>query len=134
MKLAIVPRAAAANKPPHGSPCNSCGVCCMVAQCDLSVLMFGDVGAPCPALERDGDRHVCGVITDPRQFVAISVSEVSSVQLAARTIIREGVGCDARINGEPINAAFNARLDAEEDPHLRRAALNFMSTLKSRVR
>jgi hypothetical protein len=109
-RIGIVPKTAMQRKPPHGSTCTQCGVCCMVKLCDLGKHVFGDQQAPCPALVQDRDdphKYHCGLIL-------LSTGELKS---AAATLIRSGDGCDARFNGEPINHTFNNRLDMQDaDP------------------
>jgi|SRR5215472_3999387 len=115
--LARVPRQMFEKKPPHGSPCNRCGVCCYVVQCELSRHVFGDLGrGPCPALSPDGDDYKCGLACEgpliKRQATAV--------------LIGAGDGCDARFNGEPVNLAFNqrlAKLDQERAAEIRTARI-----------
>lgn len=99
-----VPHAIAARKPPHGAPCNRCGLCCIVTLCDLGRHVFhrprGGAG-PCPALSFDADGSRCGLVD----------SGTVSGREAAKWLIGSGTGCDARINGEPVNQEFNARLE-----------------------
>jgi hypothetical protein len=47
-----IPRGIYARKPPHGSPCNGCGVCCMVTLCPLGQHIFGFELGRCPALTK----------------------------------------------------------------------------------
>lgn len=127
-RYAVISRAVVAKKPPHGSPCNRCGVCCMVAQCDLSRLLFGEKNGPCQALEKDGDEYHCGVVRSPTNFAPATVTKCGEdgVRDAIALIIRAGIGCDARINGEPINHTFNYEVDTNEDPAARRHALEML--------
>lgn len=100
--LVPVPRHMAKNKPPHGSPCNNCGLCCYISQCKISVALFGRGAVPCPALIRKNNRYVCGVID------ALEERPDATLQAtAAKIILGAGRGCDCRINGEPINHSFN---------------------------
>lgn len=85
--LVPIPRGALDHKPPHGAPCNRCGVCCMVTLCKLASPIFGFEIGRCPALlqKRDGS-YECGLVA----------STTSPLKEAALLIIGAGDGCDAR--------------------------------------
>src|SRR4249920_752393 len=111
-----VRRAAVAMKPPHGSPCNRCGVCCESALCPLAahVLQRPQWGSGgCPALKGQPGATVCGMVAEPARWspVKTAIHGEAAMQEAATLLILASDGCDARINGEPINTAFNAKLD-----------------------
>lgn len=123
MKLAFsAPRTMLENKPPHGASCTRCGLCCVASLCDLAFELFKNKTepaafglGPCPALIREADGgYGCGVVKNPRQYSDIPASAVDDDELrnAALALTRAGQGCDARFNGEPVNAEFNAKLDA----------------------
>jgi len=115
--LAIVPKDAAAKKPPYGSPCSRCGVCCMASRCPLGQHVFGiEEPGPCPALTSLGEAgYGCGLVLDPRRFspVRAATHGVETLRRAAFLLIDVGGGCDARINGEPRNEALAAEWDAK---------------------
>src|SRR5262245_60661455 len=97
-----VPGGMAERKPRHGEPCNRCGLCCTMTLCDVARTVFRrpekPAYGPCPALRlREGipGEHECGLACEPGKYGE-----------AARLLIWAGQGCDARINGEPINEAF----------------------------
>jgi hypothetical protein len=103
----FIPRADGERKPPHGSACNRCGVCCMIVRCDLGAHLFGGKHGRCPALKKAPDGfYDCGVITNP--------DLIDEMREAARQIIYAGQGCDCRINGEPINHAYHRKCEAED--------------------
>lgn len=114
---ALLPAPVAARKPPHGAPCNRCGVCCMVTLCELGQHLFKRAASPgpCPALVRDeaGD-YGCDVVNNPQAYTQSVNVATYALRMAARTLIYAGNGCDARINGEPVNHAYHARCDAED--------------------
>lgn len=116
----LVPSDMVARKPPHGAPCNRCGVCCMATLCSLGAHVFAQHLGPCPALEHDVDgNHNCGMVKNPWLYapeLALRHS-VARLAAAARWIVGAGYGCDARINGEPVNAPFNARLEVWDREH-----------------
>jgi len=99
---AMVPREALARKPKHGSPCNGCGLCCMATRCIVGKHLFGGEFGVCPALMRvDTNGYTCGA--------ALMTS--GPTRDAVMLLIRAGEGCDARFNGEWINAAFHRQQD-----------------------
>lgn len=107
-KVVCAPRELVERKPPHGAPCNRCGLCCFMSTCELGALLFGRAEGPCPALLVDDvtGLSACGVVTSP--------SLTEAARAAAKMIIWAGLGCDARISGEPVNHAFNEAM-AEND-------------------
>ncbi|MFJ7441275.1 hypothetical protein ACIQW5_26935 [Methylorubrum thiocyanatum] len=57
-------------KPAYGSPCNGCGWCCASEPCGIAREFIGADGeGPCPALEREGGRFVCGLIIRPLVYL-----------------------------------------------------------------
>lgn len=55
-------------KPAMYSPCNSCGMCCIVQVCDLG-LELGDA-INCKALiSKPDNTYVCGLVVDPYRFL-----------------------------------------------------------------
>src|SRR6266536_4208581 len=68
--IAALPHEGYVRKPPHGSPCNRCGLCCMATICNLGQHVFSraEYPGPCPALEKVGDEYVCGLVAQPRAF------------------------------------------------------------------
>jgi hypothetical protein len=97
------PRRLLERKPPHGSPCTKCGLCCLARLCEIGRAIFHQEAGPCPALQWDADKNAsCGVVAQsPEPYKA-----------AVLLLLNAGDGCDARFNGEPINHAFNAKMDA----------------------
>jgi hypothetical protein len=58
-------------KPAFGSPCNGCGYCCAEEPCAIAreyIPNHPGKGA-CVALEREGDRFVCGMIRRPGHYM-----------------------------------------------------------------
>lgn len=110
MKPAMfLPRAIASRKPPHGAPCNRCGICCLATLCPLGQRLFGGELGPCPALEpAEGGAFACGVVANPIKHARRAVLQhgAEKVSEAALLLIGGQTGCDARINGEPKNESF----------------------------
>lgn len=75
----------APEKPRFGSPCNGCGFCCAAEQCDISVQVFGAVGAPCPAMQFEAGRFYCGVLREAPAIVQPLIAYALGI----------GRGCDA---------------------------------------
>lgn len=92
-------------KPAYGQPCNSCGLCCENELCPLAQFVFPRAQAPCPALESDGDRRVCGLVANPVRYAPVrtSVNGADSMRAAGLLGIGAGIGCDARLFGEEIS-------------------------------
>lgn len=111
-----VPKHIAEKKPPHGQPCNRCGLCCMITLCPMGRQVLRQVEGPCPALTFDKDGSRCGLVDHPNLYAPVVTERhgLEAASAAAAFIIISGVGCDARINGEPINDAFNRKLDARD--------------------
>lgn len=103
----VAPKRLLDKKPPHGSPCNGCGLCCMAMLCDLAMHVFAlpQLGR-CPALvQTSEDTFACG----------LTLIGTAEKRKAALTLIGSGDGCDARFNGEPRNEEFYKTLDAKDD-------------------
>jgi len=94
-------------KPPHGTPCNGCGQCCMSSRCPLGAALFGP-GSDCPALEVKLPGFACGLVENPGRYAMDIVFKhgEATVSQAATYLIGAGVGCDALIEGESPNLAW----------------------------
>lgn len=105
--LKSVPRSMVDKKPPHGSPCNNCGLCCWSSKCDIGRALFGGSDGPCPALRFDSEqKSFCNVIANPQQYTTHDIDEARA---AAALLLYAGKGCTMRINGE-MNSQFMALL------------------------
>lgn len=106
-------------KPPHGAPCNSCGLCCKAELCPLGAHIFGEYEGPCPALEREPENvtYRCGLVARPALYAPIltALHGMQRLSEAALLLIGHGVGCDARIHGETENREFLVKLAAVRD-------------------
>lgn len=98
-------------KPPHGSPCNSCGWCCRMTRCPLAQWVFKlpEVGT-CPALQMIDEKSTCGLVADPGQYqMALTLQNgVAKMREAALRLIGSGVGCDAIGDDEEPNREYEA--------------------------
>ena len=108
-------------KPPHGQPCNSCGLCCRDQLCPLGVGIFGEPWErQCPALEQDGARAICGLVVHPMVYaMARTLLHGKDVMSAAAAfLVGAGVGCDALLEGEPADEKFRKALKSQRDDAL----------------
>jgi hypothetical protein len=109
-----IPRSAAERKPRHGEPCNRCGACCYATLCPVAQKVFGREIGPCPALRRLTDHdHGCGLVIEPAAYYPLAVLRAGSEKAAgeaAALLVGSGTGCDARLQGEPVNEQFHQDL------------------------
>lgn len=104
---AAAPRSMVERKPPHGEPCTRCGLCCFITLCDLGREVFRREEGPCPALVFDQDgASSCRLIAEPTLR--------DRMRAAAAVVVGAGLGCDSRINGEPVNHAFELELALDD--------------------
>jgi len=85
---------AAPPKPAVGSPCNGCGLCCLLEPCPLGMVLSHKRTGACVALRwSEGEqRYLCGAISDaPRGWLG------RLRQRLARRWIAAGAGCDAHL-------------------------------------
>jgi len=94
-------------KPIYGAPCNNCGLCCVVSQCPISLLVFGPREGRCPALEPDGlGGFRCGFVDHAE----------GDYRKPAELMIGAGHGCD--MAGTPQDYAEREK----RRPHIIRQA------------
>lgn len=95
--LGVYPR-----KPPYGSPCNGCGLCCEAQLCPLGAHVFHMREGPCPALRYVDAASVCGLVAEPSRYARFLAAKHGATTLreAALICIGAGHGCDALLEGE----------------------------------
>ncbi len=78
-------------KPPHGAPCNGCGLCCLAEPCPLGMVLSRRRSGRCVALRWDEGRgrYLCGALDRPW------------LAPLARRWIAAGSGCDAQLSAAP---------------------------------
>lgn len=87
-------------KPAYGSPCNGCGMCCIAAQCAISLALF-DEQELCPALEQAGDALACGLMINTANYVPdLKGLGGKALTETFALILGSGIGCDAQGEGE----------------------------------
>jgi hypothetical protein len=99
-------------KPPHGAPCNRCGLCCKAIVCPFGAVLFKRQQGPCPALEETATGFACGVIVHPMEYARAQtlIHGAETMRQAALLLIGAGDGCDMVVDGEPADRAFEERM------------------------
>lgn len=98
-------------KSPHGTPCNSCGRCCLIEICPIGEKLFGTHQGPCPAIEpSENGRLECGVMRNPTRYAPAraAVRGDYALRQAALLLLGVGRGCDYQADGEPRHPTFIA--------------------------
>lgn len=85
----------------YGSPCNRCGVCCLLEQCAISSMFFGPQKV-CPALDFDGPEASCGLFVRPEDFTTESGADW--MREFAELSLGIGTSCDAAHSDEDFDA------------------------------
>jgi hypothetical protein len=87
---------AAPAKPPEGSACNGCGVCCAAEPCPVGMLVSRRRHGACQALvwSDEAARYLCGLIAQPQRFVRPAWL-ARGVSRLARRFVAAGIGCDS---------------------------------------
>ena len=99
---------AAPPKPPEGSPCNGCGVCCLSAPCPLGMVLSGRRTGTCIALRWDDGSQIyrCGAISEPQAVLRdrlpgllhpLASALAPLLAGAARRWVAAGSGCDSSL-------------------------------------
>jgi hypothetical protein len=98
-------------KPAYGAECNACGWCCRNQVCPLGSLVGLGVDGPCPALEPDGERQICGLVKRPGKYLParVAMRGAEKVSAAAALLNGVGMGCDAKSEDEPDNPEYRRR-------------------------
>lgn len=97
--------AGAPPKPAEGAPCNGCGLCCLAQPCPLGMLLSRRRTGACVALRwsEPDQRYWCGAVSDPADVTGWTRPwAVRALSALARRWIASGVGCDARLDVQPV--------------------------------
>lgn len=92
-------------KPAEGAPCNGCGLCCLAEPCPLGVVVSRRRKGACVALRWSDveQRYLCGMVSDPGGVTGFTQAwAVRAMAALARRWIASGVGCDARLQTQPL--------------------------------
>jgi hypothetical protein len=105
---------AAPPKPALGTPCNGCGVCCLLEPCPVGVLVSRRRTGACKALlwsDAEG-RYRCGMVSTPGRFLPWSWRWPDAlVARWSRRLISAGSGCDAALELQALPADRSAGPD-----------------------
>lgn len=118
-------------KPPYGSPCNNCGLCCMDQICPLGQMVLGrGPDGPCPALLPARPGHKCGMVADPERFAPEVTGKhgVNAARNAAAHLVGAGYGCDALIEGETPDPDARRRMRLQSSAEKNADALAIWTT------
>ena len=91
-------------KPPAGSACNGCGVCCSWRPCPMGAMISGRLQGPCKALRWfDSARlYRCGMVDDPGAVLPrLPAWAAPALARLARLWIAQGAGCDSSLEARP---------------------------------
>lgn len=92
-------------KPPEGTPCNGCGLCCLIEPCPLGMIVSRRRRGACIALcwsPADG-RYQCGMVIDPGTVTGWTHPWAARALAAlAHRWIAAGAGCDAGLEVRPL--------------------------------
>lgn len=94
-----------AQKPPHGAPCNGCGMCCQEEACGLSLDLLKSSAAPCVALEWSGGSYRCGLVVRPAHYLGAPDYDEVNDYLGALIANRLGVGRGCDSDTRPVGRA-----------------------------
>jgi hypothetical protein len=124
---------AARAKPPYGSPCNGCGLCCLVGQCQISIEVFGNVDGICPALVERDDRWRCGLVAEPARFFPHIPQQIGNL-IAMRLGIGTSHSCCDAFSLDPSERERDEHLRTELMPELLRKKNAGALALKKQAR
>jgi len=99
-------------KPPYGSPCNNCGLCCINQPCPLAFSVMNlhpNFQGRCPALRAD---MTCDIVAQPHHYSIGTVIQHGATKAsdAAAVLIGAGIGCDAQLEGEETDPSIRERI------------------------
>jgi len=99
-------------KPPYGSPCNSCGQCCQDELCPLARRVFGERHGPCPALSKLDVGFGCGLMLTPWRYAPEATAHhgAQAMREAAALLCAASLGCDAEAPGENVDEELRAKV------------------------
>lgn len=82
-------------KPPEGTACNGCGLCCAVVLCEVAVEVLPGACAPCPAMEYSEGRFWCGLVRYPSRYLGTPPPSDRLLGPMIHAALNIGGGCDA---------------------------------------
>jgi len=101
-------------KPPHGAPCNRCGVCCRTELCKIGEQIFKHLKGPCPAIIHDEQGlPACGVYADPIKYAPdkVLLYGLDKIKETISLLGAYGQGCTFYFKGiEPPSQSFYKKM------------------------
>lgn len=79
-------------KPKFAEPCNNCGECCRLEQCEISEIFLPE-RLPCAALEFENGRFVCGMVKRPSYHLGLNFNADETLVPLVKEILAIGQGC-----------------------------------------
>ena len=101
--------------------------------CMLGSLVFETKVGPCPALQREGNIFVCGLVTHPDVYAhpcAMERQGPIKLSKSARFLIASGIGCDAQLDelDRPTLRYSIARFLRKYSPWIKRTVFSHLFT------
>ena len=99
----------APRKPEPGTPCNGCGVCCLLEPCPLGVVLSGRRHGACVAVRWHDELHQyrCVALTEPAallyQLRPLAPWLASGLARLAQRWIAAGQGCDSSVEATSLD-------------------------------
>ena len=84
--------------PGFGAPCNGCGFCCAAESCGLAVEFIGTTTGPCPAMEFDDGRFLCGLVRNPSKYLDTPAFGDHMLGAIFAQVLGVGRGCDSTMS------------------------------------
>lgn len=120
------------DRPAFGSPCNSCGLCCLREQCPISLGFFGNHPV-CPALRQESPRLICGLCVDATPYLSSDLAQHGQLFTdAIRLLLGAGQGCDSGDGDDETRAAMMEKVHAAiaaASPELRAVVATLLDEL-----
>ena len=103
----------------YGSICQALSQVCSTGSFALGLVTeYGQrVDGPCPALEQDGERQLCGLVRRPKHYLAADRG-VTVLREAVKLLIGAGSGCDEA--GDEPDETFLPKARRMMDEYTRR--------------
>lgn len=81
--------------PGYGLPCNGCGFCCAAEPCQVARDFAGFTEGPCPAMQFEESRFVCGMVRNPSRYIDTPKAADDFIGAMIGEALGVGKGCDS---------------------------------------